>query len=218
MVALGLLCAANPVSGAPVDVSLTYHVSSVDAGITSIAVGDRFTIDLTIEDSTTDTEPSTSHGHFPGLLTAWTVTPDPGNAGTWTPSGTWDESNGSYVTAGANITMQVRGTGFPDSGGGAIPFFDVILGFDWPDTLNDSGTGDTWAQQLGAAFGVPPAVQGGAAIRFRVSDIDFRRAEMVLVDAVPTARPEVLLLLAVALMALGALALRRPHVCPSARA
>ncbi|MCW8984796.1 MAG: hypothetical protein OQK55_05610, partial [Thermoanaerobaculales bacterium] len=114
-----------PLDAAPIPTSLTVEITSVDPGVTTIAVGDRFTFDFVVEDSTVDVNAAVGAGTFPGLMTSFTMTADPGNTGTWTPSGTFDLGAASnFVTNafGDNMTFQVRGTGFPDGGAG-IAFY-----------------------------------------------------------------------------------------------
>ena len=158
-----------PLDAAPIPTTLTVEITSVDAGITAIAVGDRFTFDFVVEDSTVDTNAGVGAGTFPGLMTSFTMTADPGNTGTWTPSGTFNLAGSNFVTNafGDNMTFQVAGAGFPDGGAGVL-FSDIDLGFGWPSGVNDNGIGDTFAQQLAPpTFGVPPAVLlGGSSIRF----------------------------------------------------
>lgn len=217
--ALGLAIAiwaagALPAAAASRSASFTVRVSAVDAGITTIAVGDHFTINLTVDDSTVDTNNATGAGTFPGLLTSFTMTADPGNTGTWTPSGSFDLGAASnFVTNafGDGFTFQVRGSGFPDGGTGAS-FFDLDLGFGWPGNLTDSGLGDTFAQQLAPlAFGVPPAtLGGGAGIRFETSPGNFLVAQLAqdTAQAIPAAGVVGLALLALALGLFAFLRLR----------
>lgn len=163
---------------APVPVSLEFEVTSVDPGVTEVAVGDRFTMDFVIEDSTTDTASGVGAGQFPGLLTSFDVTADPANTGAWTPSGTYSSAASNFVTNafGDNLTLQVRGTGYPDGGAG-LTFQDFDLGFGWPPGINDSGSGDTFAEQLGGTFDLPPAVLRAASIRF-TDGSDFPAAQL----------------------------------------
>jgi len=177
--------------GAPVPISLTFEVASVDAGVTEFAVGDRFTLDFVIEDSTTDTAGSTGAGQFPGLLTSFDATADPANTGAWMPSGAYSSGSSNFVTNafGNNLTLQIHGTGYPDGGAG-LTFHDFDLGFGWPPGITDSGTGDTFAEQLGATFALPPAVLGGSRIRFTDGLYSFPATNLVLVpQALPVPTP-----------------------------
>jgi len=175
---------------APVPVNLAFEVVSVDAGITEIAVGDHFTLDFVIEDSITDTASSTGAGQFPGLLTSFDATADPSNTGAWTPSGAYSSGDSNFVTNafGDNLTLQVRGTGFPDGGAG-LTFHDFDLGFGWPPGITDSGLGDTFAEQLGDTFALPPAVLENPGIRF-TDGLDFPSARLQRVErAAPATIP-----------------------------
>jgi len=201
---------APPVAAASVPVSFTVQVSAVDPGVTAIAVGDRFTINFTVDDSTVDTNNSVGAGTFPGLLTSFTMTADPGNTGTWTPSGTFNLPASNFVTNafGDNFTFQVVGSGFPNGGTG-MTFLDIDLGFAWPSDLTDSGLGDTFAQQLAPqTFGVPPAtLSSGAGIRFQIPGVNIFTAHIAQVQAGPEGIPMAGLLgLALLALALGILA------------
>jgi len=193
-----------PAAAASVPVGFTVQVSAVDSGVTAIAVGDRFTISFTVDDSTVDTNNSVGAGTFP-------MTADPGNTGTWTPSGSFDLGAASnFVTNafGDNFTLQVRGSGFPNGGTG-MTFLDIDLGFAWPTDLTDSGLGDTFAQQLAPlTVGVPPAtLSSGSGIRFQIPGVGIFTAHIEQVRAgIPMAGPIGLALLA---LALGILAWHR---------
>lgn len=167
---------------ASVPINLTFEVVSVDAGVTEFDVGDRFTLDFVIEDSTTDTAGGTGGGQFPGLLTSFDATADPSNTGAWMPSGSYSSVDSNFVTNafGDNLTFQVRGAGYPDGGAG-LTFHDFNLGFGWPPGITDSGAGDTFAEQLGDTFALPPAVLSVASIRFTDGQ-DFPSANLQLVQ------------------------------------
>jgi len=142
------------------DTTLTVRVTSVDAGVDSITVGDVFFLEFTVEDSVVDTNASVGAGKFPGLVTSFSMSASPSNNGSWTPSGAFDLAGSNFVNNafGDSITFQLRGTGFPD-GGSSLTFHDIDLGFNWPTDVTDSGLGDTFSQQLSpASFGVPPAI------------------------------------------------------------
>lgn len=146
-------------NAASIPLNFTVEATSVDAGITAIVVGDQFQASLVVDDSVIDTNTAAGVGTFPSLLTSYTFAALPGNAGTWSPTaGTADIPASNFVTNafGDNITFQVIGTGFP-MGGAGLQFQDFDHGFQWPTDLTDSGVGDTFAEQLGVPFGVPPA-------------------------------------------------------------
>jgi T5SS/PEP-CTERM-associated repeat protein len=155
---------------ASVPMWMAVEVTQVDAGITSLAVGDRFAIGLVVNDSVLDTNSSVGGGQFPNLLSNFAMTALPGNTGTWQPSGTFNLATSNFVTNafGNAITFQVRGSGFP-TGGLGLPFFDVDLNFPWMGDITDSGLGNSFAQQLGTTFDPTRAVLGGSAIRFGAS-------------------------------------------------
>jgi len=114
-----------------------------------------------------DTNTSGGAGTFPGLVTSFGMTALPGNVGTWVPSGTVNLPGSNFVSNafGNNMTFQIVGSGFPDGGTG-LTFVDFEHNFGWPPGLTDSGSGDTFAQQLGAPFGVPPATFLAFNLRF----------------------------------------------------
>ena len=149
---------------------LAVEVTQVDAGITSLAIGDRFAIALVVNDSVLDTNSSIGGGQFPSLLSSVAMTALPGNTGTWQPSGTFNLPSSNMVTNafGNAFTFQLRGSGFPNGGFG-LPFFDVDLNFSWLGDITDSGLGDSFAEQLGTTFDPTRAVMGGSAIRFGAS-------------------------------------------------
>jgi hypothetical protein len=190
---------AGAANAALVQGSFSVEVVALDPGITTVVLGDRFDIDFTVDDAATDDEISSGGGHFPGLLTSFVLTADPGNTGSWAPSGTFDLGAASnFVTnaIGDGYTFQVRGTGFPDGGPG-LPFFDIDLNFTWPGDITDSGIGDSFADQFGGAFDPSQAVLDGGGIRFQSGPIDFPTAMFVPEPSRP-------LLLAVGLFVMGA--------------
>lgn len=146
------------------------EATAVDTGITAVTVGDKFLISLIVDDSVIDTNASVGAGTFASLVTSYTMVPDPGNVGTWAPTGPFDLAGSNYVTNafGDGFTFQMTATGFPD-GGASLPFADLDQSFGWPTDLTDSGLGDTFAQQLGVPFGVPPATLS-FSLRFTAVD------------------------------------------------
>jgi hypothetical protein len=202
--------AAVPLA-APQAGSFDVQVTALDPGITAVAVGDRFTIAYTVEDAAVDDTPSVGAGHFPGLLSSFTMTPDASNTGAWAPTGTFDlgaASNFVDNAFGDSITFQVRGTGFPDGAPG-LTFNDIDMGFSWPGDITDSGLGDTFAEQLAPlTFGTPPAALFGQGIRFTDGE-DFPTATFALVSTPVPALPSwALVVLAAALVGLTARWLR----------
>ncbi|MEB2346240.1 MAG: hypothetical protein OZ948_16060 [Deltaproteobacteria bacterium] len=147
------LLGALPARAALVPVALEVEVVAVDPGVTGITVGDRYALAFTIDDQVTDTDDSLGAGHFPGLVTAFSAVADPGNAGAWSPdAGVFSMAGSNFVTNayGENLTLQIRGTGFPAAG---FPFYDFDLRFAWLPGISDSGLGDPFSTQLGVAPG-----------------------------------------------------------------
>ena len=204
-----------------INITTTYQVTSVDPGVTAIAVGDRFTVTYTLNDAITDTNAATGGGQFPSLATSFSATRAGTNVGTWAPSGTFDLAGSNYVSeaGGDHVTIQMHGTGFPDGGPGAS-FWDFSMGFTWPLDITDAGSGETFAQQLHGTFGVPPATNLASAIRFipsagvRGASVTFIVANIDIVAAVPTMSPRVLMALAVMLFGVVAWQLRRAARSP----
>lgn len=209
-----MLLLASPVIAAPINETLIFRVTAVDPGVTAVAVGDRFTVQFTIEDSVIDTNASTGAGTFPSLVTSFIVTPDPTNSGTWAPTGTFDLGAASnYVTNafGDGVTLQVRGTGFPDGGAG-LTFQDFDLNFGVPFGVTDSGLGDTFAQQLSGGTIDFNAFLFGGGLRFTDGQ-DFPEATFVIeapasAPAVPLSGPAGLAAMALLLVAVGFVVLR----------
>ena len=88
---------AAPAQAALIPLAFDVEVLLVDAAVTTVADGDRFAIAFTIDDTAVDDQVFPG-GHFPGLLTSFTMTADPANTGSWTPSGdTLVKADGSMV-------------------------------------------------------------------------------------------------------------------------
>jgi hypothetical protein len=178
------LAAPGVASAAEIATGLTLEVTAVDPALTELAVGDRFTLAFTIDDQDLDTNASVGAGTFPGLVTSFSAKPVPGNTGTWDPSdGSFDPGASNFVTNafGDNFTLQVHGSGFPTAGG--FPFWDFSLGFDWPSGVSDSGSRDTFAEQLGlaeGAFDLAAAQPQEVEIRF-LDGMDFLAATATVV-------------------------------------
>jgi len=166
--AAAALAPAPAARAALVPMSLEVEVLSLDAGVTAVAVGDRFQIDLTIDDTAIDDLNLAGVGHFPGLLTSFSMSADPANTGSWVPSGAFDLGAASnFVTNanGDNFTFQLRGAGFPDGGAG-LAFFDVDIDFIYAAAITDSGVGDSFAAQFPGGFDPSLAEVGTGRIRF----------------------------------------------------
>jgi hypothetical protein len=145
-------------------------VTSKDSQLTNIDIGDQFSVTLTIDDSVTDTNSSIGAGTFPGLVTAFVAAANAGNSGSWSPSGTPDLPASNFVTNafGNNVTFEVLATSNPEGGiGWAFLAYDIWFG--WPPGVTDSGTGDTFAEQLGAPVSIPPA---SPTLAIQFTDVD----------------------------------------------
>jgi hypothetical protein len=197
-------------------------VIAVDPGITSLRLRDGFRSGWLYDDDVLDDDPSVDAGRFEDLFTSFFMKPARRNTGTWVP-GSLDLTASSSVTdAVANtLTFTLRGSGFPDGGDASLPFFDIVLEFEYlgrfmqgaPD-VTDSGLGDTFAEQFNhgppGCTPVPPLPQSCAASRLVSGHIRFGRDESDLSRATLKNAPEPGLpcLLAGALLG-GALSARR---------
>jgi hypothetical protein len=159
---------------------VTVTIVSRDVGL-NFAVGDRFDIALTVDDTVMDTRNDVGAGLFPGLLTAFSMTADPTNLGSWTPSGTFDLAASNFVTNafGDNFTFQLRGFGFPSGDALGLPFHDVDISFNWPGDLTDSGVGDAFGAQFPGGFDFAMASMRPGAIRFDDGNLGFPSAVFV---------------------------------------
>lgn len=113
-----------------------------------IDVGDLFDFTLTYDDASIDEEVSPFAGNFPTGLTAFTLTRRPSN------TGTWDPAVGSFALPGRVQTQETQsrfrfqpgGTGFDTLNGSDFDLVDLLL---QPVAINDTGLGQTIAEQLG---------------------------------------------------------------------
>ncbi|MEY3607578.1 MAG: hypothetical protein RLZZ447_366 [Verrucomicrobiota bacterium] len=139
---------AVPAGAAVITVSGTITATSASGGgADTIALGDVFDYSFTFDDTTIDSDVQTYNANFSTGVSAVSLQRRAGNTGTWNPaSGTFNWIN---FVAGANsdsITLQLKGTGFPNVDGQS--FFDVGLSFDWLSTTRnfvDTGSGQTFA-------------------------------------------------------------------------
>jgi hypothetical protein len=191
---------AGPAQAVVIDATVTIEVVDVAPALDGIEVGDRFTLELAIDDADADTNDSVGAGQFANLVPSFTATPDPENLGSWDPSGgTYSMTASNFVTNAFadGFTLQLRGT-YPAAG---APFVDFDLEFWWPSGIEDSGLGDTFAEQLGLA---PGALDLGSTLVF--GRLRFEDGEDYF-EAVVTPEPEGAA--ATAALALGAMAARR---------
>lgn len=143
---------AGPAQAVVIDATVTIEVVEAAPELDGIEVGDRFALQLAIDDQDVDTNDSVGAGQFPNLVPSFAATPDPENLGSWDPSGgTYSMTASNFVTNafGETFTLQLSGT-YPAAG---APFVDFDLEFWWPSGIGDSGLGDTFAEQLGLAPG-----------------------------------------------------------------
>ena len=145
------------------DVVLTIDASEV----AEISVDDKYLISFTFDDSAVDENTSTFGGRFPDALQSYSISRDPDNAGTWDPAlGIPDLDQDNFVTNanGDNLTIQMRGTGFPSASPGE--FRDVGISFAFSVDIVDTGSGQTLSQLLGDAFSLNNIVFSFGEIRF----------------------------------------------------
>lgn len=154
---LALAVAAVPASAALVETNTTLVVVAADPELSEFAVGDRFGLTFTLDDAVADVSASANTGSFPALVTAWSMSADPSNLGSWQPSGSANGPGGSYTSDAVadSLLFEIGGSGFPD-GGPTSPWVGFGAVVAWPNGITDSGLGDTFAHQLGAPFGIPP--------------------------------------------------------------
>ncbi len=117
---------------------------------TAIQTGDTFHFNLTYDDSILDSDPSVTVGQFDfGILAGGTLTRT-GGTGTWDPaSGTLNSGIAFTLHSTADdFQTSTTGTGFAPANG--IPFYFLSVGLQHspPNFLNDTGAGQTLAQQL----------------------------------------------------------------------
>lgn len=117
------LLLAAPAEATLHNLAFTATIVSRDVGL-NFAVGDRFDIALTLDDTVTDTDAAVGGGRFPSLLTAFSMTADPANLGSWVPSGTFEFPSSNFVTNafGDGFTFQLGGFGFPSGDALGLPF------------------------------------------------------------------------------------------------
>jgi len=115
--------------------------------ISEIVSGDTFAFTFTYDDAITDNSVITNHGSFSGALTAFSLTAEAGNAGTWDPSGGIFTLPGSVTTSAARVIFLALGTGFPHLNMTGT-FSNAQLSFNGIP-ITDTGGGQTLADQLG---------------------------------------------------------------------
>lgn len=150
---LGALAVPQSDAAQLITVNGTITVNA-DDGV-SFKAGDSFAYSFTFNDSTTDTASQTFSAQFNAGVSAFSLVRDTSNTGTWDPAGgTFNVSPLSNMNLNANgdvITLQAKGSGFPDLNG--IAFYDVGLTFDFSGIHDfiDTGSGQTFAQMVGVS-------------------------------------------------------------------
>lgn len=122
-----------------------------------IALDDVFSYTMTVDDSITDSDPSTTDAFFTNAITGFTMARVSGS-GAWNPSGVFSLpasftiSNYGTPFAYPNYP-DFTGTGFPTLGGS--PFEAFNLGFSSDTAPNDTGSGQTLADVYGGLLTAP---------------------------------------------------------------
>lgn len=145
------LAGVSTASSAVITVSGSITATSAAGG--SIVVGDIFDYSFTFDDATVDSDAQTFNAQFGSGVSAVSLQRRGSNSGTWNPSGgTFTTINFSLNANGETISLQARGSGFPDVNG--VPFFDLGLNFAWQSStrnFTDTGSGQTFAQVVGVS-------------------------------------------------------------------
>ena len=147
-----------------------------------IDVGDLFDFTLTYDDASIDEEVSPGAGNFPTGLTAFTLTRRPTN------TGTWDPAVGSFALPGraqtqetsSRFRFQPGGTGFDTLNGSDFDIVDLLL---QPVAINDTGLGQTIAEQLGGPLSGDLADFTDPSMN--IFSVNFDRADGEVIDFVP---------------------------------
>lgn len=143
-----------------------YHCDLVPGGIppsldaASISYNDRFYAQFTIDDSVADSSPAddVDHGGFGNLMTSLKIVSDPSNLGHWHPSqGSWSVPKGwgtnrphpeeslTYYEVGTTVDCAAP---FPPVTINGVPAYLPRVGITLAATINDTGAGQTWAEQV----------------------------------------------------------------------
>ena len=118
---------------------------------TQIATGDSYLFSFTYDDAATDTNGSSTSGTFSPAVVSMTITPDPGNTGTWNGTiATPLALPGIAQTNPTNITFSSSPIGFTVING--IPINDFSASFTRSGLIIDSGSGQTISDQLGGGL------------------------------------------------------------------
>lgn len=173
--ALGFMIPVHPAHAAnTVQVSGTAQATS--AAGASIAVGDSFSWSFTLNLDSTATGGST----FNNAVTAFTMSADSGNVGTWTPAGvSWVISpvfNLVTNAASDQMTLQVQAATAPPING--VGFFDVVITLDWPAGVVDVQP-VTGSPSLGTTLGTFSPDFQAASYYYELRDTSYSSASFV---------------------------------------
>jgi len=173
--ALGLMIPVHPAHAAnTVQVSGTAQATS--AAGASIAVGDSFSWSFTLNLDSTATGGST----FNNAVTAFTMSADSGNVGTWTPAGvSWVISPvfNLVTNAGSDqLTLQVQAASAPPING--VGFLDVVITLDWPAGVVDVQP-VTGSPSLGTTLGTFSPDFQAASYYYELRDTNYSSASFV---------------------------------------
>ncbi|GAA5482748.1 hypothetical protein Hsar01_01971 [Haloferula sargassicola] len=137
--------------------SFSMAQSSLNAG--AIVTGDVFHYQFTVDGGSVDDNPSTLYAHFTPAITAFSMTRDPGNTGTWDPaSGTFSLRNGGEIYADfGSMRFIADGDGMPTLEVTSMSPFDpteftsrVTFNPNFNLSFTDTGSGQTFEQMFGA--------------------------------------------------------------------
>lgn len=156
LLSLAFVVAPAPAALIPITSDLIVTFSQVP----EMVVGDIYHLAMTYDDSIADSFALTSQGTFNNAVTAFSMTRDAGNTGSWDPgSATYSlPATLQTISALSNLYVGVDGTGFPPVTSDDVFGFSINLTLS--NTINDTGSGQTIGQQLG---GVPVWNSGGSS-------------------------------------------------------
>ncbi len=172
-----------------IELSLRLEVITVDGPLTAIARGDRFQMDMTVEDGRIDFLIG-SRGSFGQLVTDLSLSRSDTNAGLWDPNGTYQPLGSSFSTdsLAESLVFALRGSDFPE-GGSELAFREVYLEASWAPGITDSGVQDTFADQLGPEpFGLNGMAQ--RIVEFRFLDGPVFRTALLEVTSISAIVPD----------------------------
>jgi len=149
-------------------VTISGTVQIDGTAVPRISIGDRFTYQLQIQDAVVDSEASDKEGEFLGALLSITLSRAATNTGSWDPAGGTFQLGSAVVGTedfSKFITVDLTGVGFQESGNG-FPFRGFTLFFQGGLTVNDSGAGQTLAEQLNGSLTVAQLTESRGGLGF----------------------------------------------------